>query len=62
MDNIFLGKKTTKVSTKVPAKAKDLIQSICAKMEITESQFVTLALQKQIEVCAQYITPQNPMQ
>ncbi len=47
--DIFLGKHNSKVSTKVTTKVKDVILENCAKREITESQYLRLALQNQIK-------------
>ena len=47
--DIFIGKQNCKVTTKVTAKVKDVIQANCAIREITESQYLRLALQNQIK-------------
>lgn len=49
MNDIFLGKHNCKVSTKVTTKVKDLVIQICASREISESQYLRLALQNQIK-------------
>lgn len=47
--DIFLGKHNCKVSTKVTTKVKDVIQAYCTAREISESQYMRLALQNQIK-------------
>lgn len=62
MEDIFLGKNNSKVSTKVPAKAKDAIIQICASLEISESQYFRRALKNQLQSDKQALNPKpaNP--
>jgi hypothetical protein len=62
MDNIFIGKHNCKLSTKVTTKVKDLVSQICASREITESQYLRLALQNQLNADGLAETIKNPQQ
>jgi hypothetical protein len=50
MEDIFIGKQNRKVATKVTAKAKDLIVKICAARELSESDYLRLAIKNQIRL------------
>lgn len=56
---IFIGKQNCKVTTKVTAKVKDAVNQICAARDITESQYMRLALQNQIKSDEQMLNPKT---
>jgi predicted DNA-binding protein len=56
--DIFIGKHNCKLSTKVTTKVKDRISELCKEFEITESQFLRVAIEKQIKAAETLKTPQ----
>lgn len=56
--DIFIGKHNCKLSTKVTTKVKDRISELCKEFEITESQFLRVAIEKQIKAAETLKNPQ----